>query len=381
MVTRDLLGLMSGTSMDGVDVARVRVAGRLPDLAAQCLSFDTVPYPPGLANDLRRLAEGPLSLETLTDLDRRVADVFADAAAGEIARGGKVAAVGSHGQTIFHRSGRGRAGGGGALTLQIGDGDRIAERLGVPVVSDFRRRDVAAGGEGAPLTPFADWVLLRRLGPGSAVLNLGGIANVTLLADDLAAVRAYDTGPANCLMDAAVRRLTGGREGCDRDGLRAARGHVDPAVLAHCLAHPYFGQEPPKSTGPELFSLAWLDKGSGVQDLAPEDLLSTLAEFTAQSIARSLRRFGALPARILAAGGGAANPELMDRIAAACPFARVGTTDEAGIPARSREAAAFAILAEAHLAGFPAGLPGVTGARRAAVLGKLSPGPENPKRQ
>lgn len=369
-VTRELLGLMSGTSMDGVDVARVRVSGMLPALAAACLAFRTVPYPPRLAADLRRVAGGRASVEAWLDLDRRVADAFAAAAAAEIRRGGPVVAVGSHGQTVFHRA---RAGKVPAATLQIGDGDRIAERLGVPIISDFRRRDVAAGGEGAPLTALADYVLFRHRRAETAILNVGGIANVTLLDPRLARVRAFDTGPGNVLMDAVARRDAGRL--FDRGGRLAAGGRPDERVLARLLAHPYFRRPPPKSTGPEVFSLGWVESVGGFRRLSLPDRLATLSEFTARSIADALRRWGgARLRRILAAGGGAENRDLMRRLSRAAGPLSVETTDAEGIPVRAREAVAFAILAEAHLQGFPAGLPLVTGARRAAVLGKRSPG-------
>ncbi len=370
-VARDLLGLMSGTSMDGVDVARVRVSGRLPDLRAACLAFRTVPYPRNLAADLRRVAGRGASFGELADLDRRVADAFSRAAAPEIRKGG-ISAVGSHGQTVFHRARRGAR---PAATLQIGDGDAIAERLGVPVVSDFRRRDIAAGGHGAPLTPFADWILFGRWRRGGAVLNIGGIANLTVLAPRLAGVRGFDAGPGNCLLDAEVRRASGGRKGYDANGRLAADGRADERVLARFLRHPFFGARPPKSTGPEVFSPGWCGSVRGFARLPLADRLATLAELTARSVAEALRRFA--PRRVKAvwvAGGGAENQDLMRRLARACAPLSVCRSEAAGVPARAREAMAFALLAEARLAGFPAGLPAVTGSRRACVLGKLSPG-------
>lgn len=369
--SRELLGLMSGTSMDGVDVARVRVTGRLPGLHVRCLSFRTLPYPRGLAADLRRVAGRGASFEDLAGLDRRVADAFSRAAVFEAGKG-HVSAIGSHGQTVFHRA---REGTRSAATLQIGDGDAIAERLGVPVVSDFRRRDVAAGGHGAPLTPFADWVLFRSWRREGAVLNIGGIANVTILSSRLAEIRGFDTGPGNCLMDAAVRRATGGRKGYDADGRLAARGKADEKILARLLRHPFFGERPPRSTGPEVFSPDWCGRVPGFTRLALADRLATLAELTARSVAGALGRFAPRRVRTLwVAGGGAENPDLMRRLARALTPLSVRRSDETGVPARAREAMAFAILAEAHLAGFPAGLPAVTGARRACILGKLSPG-------
>ncbi len=282
-------------------------------------------------------------------------------------RGRRPDLLGSHGQTAFHAGSRG--------TLQIGEADRIAEGLRVPVVSDFRQRDVAAGGEGAPLTPYADFVLFGRR-RGRAVLNLGGIANLTILGPSLDDVRGFDTGPGNMVLDGLLQAATGGRKRFDAGGQLALRGRILEPLLGWMLAHPYLRRRPPKSTGREEFGepfvRALLARGPRARI---EDLLATAVEFSAACVALSIRRFvpeSLRPTEVLLAGGGIRNAALLEALRRRLAPARVGSTAEAGLDPLAREAVAFAILANDALAGLPTNLPRVTGAGRAVTLGKFS---------
>ncbi len=286
--------------------------------------------------------------------------------------------IGSHGQTVYHHSG---VAGAIRATLQVGDGDVIAVRTGCPVIADFRARDVAAGGEGAPLSPIADAVLFGRRGGEEparrrAILNLGGIANLTVLDDDPARVFGFDTGPANAPLDRLARRLSGGALACDRDGQIARSGRVDEAMLAELLAHdPYLERRPPKSTGFEMYGDAFVVRAVERHGGLDADLMATLTEFVARTVALGIRQCDALGppvAEIVAAGGGVKNPVLMERIAALIAPVPVRRSDELGVPSDAREAMAFAVLADMTLRGATAHLPPVTGAAAPKLLGKVS---------
>jgi anhydro-N-acetylmuramic acid kinase len=361
---RLVAGVLSGTSADGVSVALVRIRGAGPGAEVRVVRTGARRYPRGLAAALLRAPF--LEAPEIARLSLAVADAFAAAVRGSTRGGSRLDLVGSHGQTIFH--------GGASGTLQIGEGDRIAERLRVPVVSDFRQRDVAAGGEGAPLTPYADFVLFGGRA-GRAVLNLGGIANLTILGRSLEEVRGFDTGPANMVSDGLVA-AAGGKKRFDAGGRLALRGRVLGDLLRWMLAHPFVRRRPPKSTGREEFGepflRALLQRAPRAR---PEDLLATAAEFTAATVALSIKRF--LPARlrpseILVAGGGVRNAALLRALRRRLAPASVRSTAVAGIDPLAREAVAFAILANDAVAGLPTSLPAVTGARRAVTLGKLS---------
>jgi anhydro-N-acetylmuramic acid kinase len=361
------LGLISGTSADAIDAALVAFDPAPRVVAAQ--AFD---YPTEVRERVLAMSRGSAetTLEALGELDVRVGLAFADAANALIAGSGvareAIAAIGSHGQTVRHRPRNTPA-----FTMQIGDPATIVERTGILTVADFRRRDLAAGGEGAPLAPAFHAAVLRAAGEARAVLNLGGIANLTLLpADPAAPVRGFDTGPANCLLDAwSARHL-----GCARDegGALARQGRIDEALLARLLDEPYFALPPPKSTGREEFDLDWLAARAPLPT-APADLLATLTEFSARTIADALRASAPATRRVVACGGGVHNGLLMERIRAALGGIPLETSREHGIDPDFVEAALFAWLARECLAGRPGNLPAVSGARGPRVLGAIHP--------
>jgi anhydro-N-acetylmuramic acid kinase len=360
------LGLMSGTSMDGIDAALLDIESSGMRLRA-AVARD---WPPALQRRLRRAAEDyeHIGLTELGQLDTAVAVEFALAATqllrASAVPASEVRAIGSHGQTILH-SPRGDA----PFTLQIGDPNIIAERLGMDVVADFRRRDLAAGGEGAPLMPAFHAAAFAAAGHTRAVANIGGIANVTLLALD-GSVTGFDTGPGNCLLDAWVRRQLG--LACDSRGAWAASGTPQPVLLQRLLQEPYFARPPPKSTGRETFSDAWLALALQGLSVPPADVQATLSELTARSIAGSiLDAAGTAPDQLLVCGGGAFNTDLMARLARCLPGTRVTTTAERGIAPEHVEAAGFAWLAHRYLSGMSGNLPSVTGARHPVPLGAL----------
>ena len=377
-------GLMSGTSLDGIDVAVLEVMGQEPaTLRTRFLGFATAVHPDELRGRLLRAVElgGP---QELAHLHRELGRAFGRALNELLQRSGiqaeELAAVGSHGQTVWHAPPEPGAPG---ATLQLGCPHTLAEETGVPVVSDFRSRDVAAGGHGAPLVPWPDWVLLRRPGQGRALQNLGGMGNVTWLPAEGGpeGVQAFDTGPGVALLDGAAREASGGRDPWDVDGRRARRGSVQESLLEGLLEHPFFQLPPPRSTGRESFGEAYL--GRIVQEVDPkteadwDDLLATLTALTARSVARSYRDH--LPVdhihEVVLTGGGARNPALVDALTQALDPLPVHTGSQAlGMDPDAREAAAFALLAWAHLQGVPGNLPQVTGAAGPRVLGSLTPG-------
>jgi anhydro-N-acetylmuramic acid kinase len=286
-------------------------------------------------------------------------------------QGVEVDLIGSHGQTARHHP-RAADAGGRAATLQLAEPAVIAERTGVPVVADFRPRDVAAGGEGAPLVPLVDWLLFRRVGATRACLNLGGIANVTVVTERADSVRAFDLGPANMPMDAVVQAWTGGAETFDRDGARAAAGRVDPGLVAELMRHPYLGLPPPKSTGREAFGDVFVAPLLRHYAGREADLLASLTRFVAESVAAGIRQWVPEPIEeVLVSGGGARNRTLMAELGAALAPVPVRSLAAVGVDPDAKEAVAFAILANETLFGRPGNLPGATGAAGPRVLGKL----------
>src|SRR5262245_35338205 len=314
---RRIVGLISGTSADGVDAALVEVEGAGEDLRVRVLEFVSRPYAPPLRD--RVVAAGEASAPALLDLHYELGEVFAEAAGALIdvarRRGLAVHLIGSHGQTARHHP---RADGthGQAATLQIAEPAIIAERTGLPVVADFRPADVAAGGEGAPLVPLVDWLLFRLAGRTRACLNIGGIANATVLPPAAAGVHAFDLGPGNMPLDIVVQAWTRGAETFDRDGVRATRGRIDPDLLARLLAHPYFALPPPKSTGREAFGAPFVAPLLPAFAGREADLLRTLTRFVAEGIADGLHRWAGRPVdEVMVSGGGARNPRLMADLA------------------------------------------------------------------
>ena len=374
-------------------MAAVRIRGRGLRMAAQLMGHMHVDYPADLR---RRLLAAMCPAETTTqelaalhaDLGRFLGRVGRRAIRA-LTRGQRPHLIGSHGQTIAHLPGRP----GGPATLQIGEAAWIAQATGCPVVSDFRQADMAAGGEGAPLVPWTDWLLFRDRHRSRAVQNIGGIANVTYLPAGRGpeAVIAFDTGPGNMIIDELVRVATRGRQTFDRDGRLAARGRVLDGVLARWMGLPYFRRRPPKTAGREEFGRGFvareLPRLRAASD-RPEDWIATATAFAAKSIADAYRRF--LPRRdgpagagaraagrgpaideVLVCGGGAANPALLSMLAGHLPAVVIRSIQAYGIPPQAKEPLSFAMLAAAFEDGVPANLPQVTGARRPAVLGKL----------
>jgi anhydro-N-acetylmuramic acid kinase len=366
-----VIGLMSGTSMDGIDAAVADLELDSQVLSLTPLGHETTPYSPQLAAALRAaLPPSATTMEAVCRLDTAVGREFAAAAERNRQRHAGAALVVAHGQTVFHWV---EADGRVAGTLQIGRPAWIAERTGLPVVSDLRSADVAAGGQGAPLVSLFDVLLLGADDAPRAALNLGGIANLTVVASESAPI-AYDAGPANALIDAAVVAVTGGAETCDRGGIRAARGTVDEALLTLLLDDFFLAQAPPKTTGKERyhhgFTEAALDELG--RDLAADDLVATLTAHAAEVAAAECRRHGVT--EVIASGGGTENPVLMKALAERVAPARLRTIDDLGLPSAAKEAYAFAVLGFLTWHGLPGNVPSCTGARHPAVLGTITPG-------
>ncbi|SCG67157.1 anhydro-N-acetylmuramic acid kinase [Micromonospora echinaurantiaca] len=363
-----IVGLMSGTSYDGVDVAAAEFEVEGDTLWLRPLGHRELDYDDELRAEIGALLPpAGTTIEAVCRLDNRLGDAFAEAAAVGVELAGGADAVVSPGQTVFHWVADGRARG----TLQLGAVARVAARVGVPVLSDLRSADIAAGGQGAPLVPAFDALLLDPAAGPRAALNLGGIANLTVVAPG-APVLGYDVGPANALLDAAARRFLD--RPCDFDGARAAAGRVHQGLLAALLAEPYYAAPPPKSTGKELFHAGYLDRHlAAVGEPVPaDDVLATLTELTARVVAAECDRHQVV--EVVAAGGGVRNPTLRRRLAAlGAGRWRLRGTDELGVPAQAKEAYAFALLGWLSWHGLPGALPSVTGATRAAVLGSWTP--------
>jgi len=380
------VGLMSGTSMDGIDAALVRLAGPAERPRVRLLAFDTLPYPPEGRQWVTGVAAGELtSAGGVSQLNFLLGELFAKAAL-RVCRAAhvspqKVSVIGSHGQTIYHQGRleliQGHEEAVSPNTLQIAEPAVIAERTGVPLVADFRTADVAAGGQGAPLVPMVDYLLLRDARKGTVALNIGGIANVTVIPAKAKPrdVVGFDTGPGNMVSDALVREFTANREYYDAGGRVAARGKVNEHLLADVLCYPFFSEPPPKSAGREQFGRDFVE-AYFLSRKRPhfEDLLRTSLELTVRTIVDALARFVFPETRIdrlIVSGGGAHNRLLMKRLAELLPDLKVELSDRYALPVDAKEAIAFAILADRTLQGRPGNLPRVTGARRAVVLGKI----------
>ncbi len=373
---------MTGTSADGIDAACIRATGRGPGLRVALLGHLHRPFAPGLR---RRILEVMAPAETRTEHLARLHADLGEACAQAACRALKAlpeareaCVIGLAGQTVCHYPGTCSR---RTVTLQLGEPARVAAAAGIPVVAEFRQSDVAHGGQGAPLVPWTDWILLRHPRRDRAVQNIGGVANVTWLpaAGGPDKVVAFDTGPGNMLIDALVSLATDGRERMDRDGRRAARGRVLTPILARWHQHPFFSCRPPKTTGREAFGMQFARQQlPELRALSPrpDDWIATATAFTAETIARSYARWLPITRRgegfeLILCGGGARNRFLVSTLKRCMPVARIRPIDELGIASQAKEAVSFAILALARVDGVPASLPAATGADRPAVLGGL----------
>ena len=362
------LGLMSGTSADGIDAALVQFPAGGGCRFVYGHTHDWDPATRALLITLGQGAEPP-SMDALGELDARVGIAFAAAANQLLDEAGvdrnQVRAIGSHGQTIRHRPHATPA-----FTWQIGDANRIAELTGITTVADFRRRDVAAGGHGAPLMPAFHLAMLGGADEDRAVLNLGGIANLSLIARN-GGIRGFDTGPANALLDAWSQRHLG--QPYDADGAFAASGRVDAVLLAKLQADPWFALPPPKSTGREQFHLQWVEAHFNGTPLVPADVQATLLELTAATVADALLAQLPQVRRLLVCGGGVRNPQLLRRLQARLPGVMIASSADHGLDPDYMEAMGFAWLARETLAGRPGNLPSVSGACGPRILGAIHP--------
>jgi anhydro-N-acetylmuramic acid kinase len=375
------LGIMSGTSADGIDVALVRMAGRKASLE----NFAAFPFPRQVQKSILKLGEGrSVTAGEISQLNFLLGEIFANAALAACRKfrvaPGQIDVIGSHGQTVFHQGTPSLFKGQRvASTLQIGEPSLIAVRTGITTVGDFRPADMAAGGQGAPLVPFVDFLLYWHPRIGRVALNIGGIANVTVIpaGAKIEDVFAFDTGPGNMVIDALVRHFTRGRKRFDRNAEMAAKGKLLPGLLGVLLRDEYFSKLPPKTAGREQYGekyvrslLSWIE----VREAKPEDAIRTATILTALSILDALHHLVTARATIgelIVSGGGAHNPLLMAQIDSGLNRIRVRTADELGVPGDAKEAFAFAVLACETLRKKPANVPGATGAKKAVVLGKV----------
>jgi len=366
-------GLMSGTSVDGVDVAIIDINGD----KVSVLAFDTFPYPAKVRRGIFDVVEskncGPAEM---CHLNFAIGEVFAEAVI-KLCRKSKIDLktidlIGSHGQTIYHNPK-------GHCTLQIGEPAVIAQRTAVTTVADFRPGDMAAGGQGAPLVPFADYVLFRNKKISRAIQNIGGIANVTYLPADCLShdIIAFDTGPGNMIIDGIVLLATNGKKKFDRGGKIAERGTVDRKLLNNMLRNPFFSKQPPKSTGREMFGKEYCDalyRQAIKKGLSAEDVIATATAFTAASIGLSYRRFlPAMPDELILCGGGAKNNTLIKMLRQELGAVKILNSSELGINCDAKEAISFAILAYAAIKGIANNVPSATGANESLILGKIVP--------
>ncbi len=374
---RLVAGVMSGTSLDGIDVAFVRISGTGDHMVHELVGFHSIPYEEEVKERLFTACSGEYSIREAFELDADLGMLYAvairDAAQECAIRLDALDAVGVHGQTVYHNPWRSPNG----VTVQLGSGAVIANKLNVLTVNDFRSADVAAGGEGAPLVPYCDYALLHSSKQNRVSLNIGGIANITWLPQDATPERliAFDTGPGNVLIDAAMRALFG--KEYDAGGGVAAQGKAHEEWLEELMMDPYYKMEPPKSSGRERFSE---EMGKGMvetgkeQGLGDEDVVATITGLTARSIARAIEEYaskGETVDEIIVGGGGARNGTLMEMIGKEMPGSRVTTSDEYSIPSDAKEALCFAILTNEALCGTPANVPSVTGASGPVICGTI----------
>src|SRR5690348_4842417 len=384
-----VLGLMSGTSADGIDVALTRISGAPPHLNAKLLNHTSISFPSQLRKEILRVAEQqPISAGELSQLNFRLGHIYADTILAACKRfqvaPKRIDLIGNHGQTIFHQGQPASYFGKPiASTLQIGEGSVIAARTGITTVSDFRPADMALGGQGAPLVPYVDYLLYRHAKLGRVSLNLGGIANITVIPANAkpSQVFAFDTGPANMLIDALVQHFSSGRQRLDKDAHLAQSGRSIPALLNEFMKDRYLKLAPPKSTGREYYGRAYVQKLLALghkHHAKPNDLIRAATIFTALSIVDALNRFVLRKHKIhqlIVSGGGAHNPLILAQLSAALPGVAVLPSSHFGIREDANESFAFALLAYETLHHHPSNLPSAAGARGPAILGKISYAP------
>lgn len=375
---RLVIGLMSGTSKDGIDAALVKLKGSGVDTDVELVKFSCVPYSAEIRERLDNLLP-TCTVQEISDLNFLIGEAFADAALAAANEAGlkigEVDLIGSHGQTVFHNPPSRKDG--IPSTLQIGETSVIAERTGVTTVGDFRTRDIAAGGEGAPLVPYFDFLFFSEKNKVKIAQNIGGIGNATVVTENIDDVIAFDTGPGNMLMDRVISIATDGREGFDKDGKLASQGVIQSDLLYKLIMDPYFSLPPPKSTGEELFGnemgLKLFSKVKNGDIILP-DLLLTLVAFTVETIALSYEKFifpNWTVSEIIFSGGGCKNPVLMENLMDRLHGFKCTTTDDYGIPSEAKEAVAFAVLANELVTGNKSNVPGATGAGRRVPMGKI----------
>jgi anhydro-N-acetylmuramic acid kinase len=352
-----IAGIMSGTSLDGIDVAVIEYP------PVRTIGFQSTPYPAAVRAAILAVSNTTTTTAAISRLNFQLADLYARAVARAVRRFGPVSLIGCHGQTVYHE--------GRSNTLQLGEPAVLAERTGVPVVSNFRARDIAAGGQGAPLVPFLDALLFRHPKRTRVALNIGGIANITVV-PPRGDVVAFDTGPGNMVIDALAREHTKGKWNYDRAGDIARSGTVNRKLLDRLMRDPYYRRRPPKSAGREQYGAEFVAMLKETRLPAP-DLIATATVFTAASIAAGIRLCGVESGDLIAAGGGTHNPVIMAHLSALLPGFAISTTGDYGINADAKEAIAFAILAYQTWRRKPSNLPSATGARRAVILGSITP--------
>jgi anhydro-N-acetylmuramic acid kinase len=355
---------MSGTSLDGIDVAVVEVGSR----RVQTIGFVSTPYPAAVRAAILAVSDARTSTAAISRLNYQLAELYARAVLRAVRRYGRIELIGCHGQTIYHE--------GRSNTLQIGEPSILAERTGVPVVANFRARDIAAGGQGAPLVPYVDYLLFRHPKRTRIALNIGGIANITVIppAAALRDVVAFDTGPGNMLIDALAKEFSRGKLTCDRGGRIAASGRVNEELLDGLLADPYYRRKPPKSAGREQYGSEFIArlKESG---LPLRDLVATATVLTAATIAMAVGQTP-WPARstdLIVSGGGVHNPRIMAHLAGFLPDVSISTSTDHGADADAKEAIAFAVLAHRTWRRRPSNVPSATGAAHSVILGSITP--------
>ena len=369
-----VVGLMSGTSIDGIDAAIVDLWFEDGDLKYELRGFSTVPIPIPLRQEILEICEGRGDIRLLCRLNFLLGDLFADTVMFAIDAAGidvsEVDLIGSHGQTVCHSPYESPP-----STLQIGESSIIAQRTGIVTISDFRPADMAVGGQGAPLVPLADHLLFADSKRGRMLLNIGGIANVTMLPSgrNLGNICAFDTGPGNMLIDAAVEYVSSGTELFDENGTRASKGEVNEKLLKSLLSHSYFCRRPPKSTGREEFGKKFFDKMIADSDCEKDSIVTTFTELSAQSISSALNFFTAESIyEIWVAGGGVHNSYLMRRLRQLISGVSVRSLAELGLDPDAREAVSFAVLANQTIHGKAGNIPEATGASSPVVLGKIT---------